>query len=85
MFLPLKIKGGFLSNVKYNKNQNVKHVNFLTEDQAEFICKKVNAGRGINTKTIQQEINSNSIDTNPYKRAILDEEHKKKDPTQIEY
>ena len=55
----------------------------MTEDQAEFICKKVNAGRGINTKTIQQEINSENL-TNTYKKAILDEVKKKKDPTQIE-
>ena len=54
MFLPLKInKGGPLRNAKIDKNSTVKHVKFLTEDQAEFICKKVNAERGINTETIQ--------------------------------
>ena len=68
-----------------DKNPTVKHVKFLTEDQAEFIFKRVNAGRGINTKTIQQEMNSeNLIETNTYKKAILAEVNKKKDPTQIE-
>ena len=63
----------------------VKHVQFLMEDQSEFICKRVNAGRGINTKTIQLEINSeNLIETNTYKKAILAEVNQKKDPTQIE-
>ena len=80
--MPLKInKGGPLRNAKYNKNPNVKHVKFLTEDQAEFICKKVNARREINTKTIQQEMNSeNLIETNAYKNAILDKVDKKKEP-----
>ena len=84
--MPLKInKGGPLRNVKYNKNPNVKHVKFLTEDKAEFICKEVNARRDINMKTIQQEMNSeNLIETNTYKKAILAELDKKKDPTQIE-
>ena len=36
-------------------------------------------------KSDQQEMNSEKlIDTNPYKKAILGEENKKKDPTQIE-
>ena len=74
--MPLKIKGGSLSNVKYkyDKNQNVKHVKFLTEDQAKFVCNKVNAGREINTKTIQQEL----TETDAYKNAILDDINKKK-------
>ena len=42
-------------------------------------------GGGINTKTIQQKMNSeNLIETNTYKKAILDEVNKKKDPAQIE-
>ena len=80
--MPLKIKGGSLSNVKYkyDKNPNVKHVKFLTEDQAKFVCNKVNTRREINTKTIQQEL----TETNPYKNIILDDVGKKKDSTQIE-
>ena len=84
--MPIKIsKGGPLRNTKHDKNPTVNHVKFLTEGQAEFICKKINARRGINTKTIQQEMNSeNLIETNTYKKAILDEVNKKKDPAQIE-
>ena len=96
--MPLKInKGGPLRNakhdqiatgkqtIKHDENPTVKHVKFLTEDQAEFICKRVNTRRGINTKPVQQEMNSeNLIETNTYKKAILAEVNKKKDPTQIE-
>ena len=82
--MPLKInKAGPLRIVKHDKNPTVKHVKFFTEDQTEFVCKRVNTG--INTKTIQQEINSeNLIQTNTYQKAILDEVNQKKDPTQIE-
>ena len=86
IFFTIKIsKGGPLRNSKNENNSTVKHVKFLTEDQAEFVCNKVNARGDINTKTIQQEMNSEKlIDTNPYKKAILDDKNKKKDPTQIE-
>ena len=62
---------------------NDKHIQFLTEDQAEFICNKVNARQGINSKTIQQEINSNS-DMNAYKNAMLKESERNKDPAPME-
>ena len=77
-FLPLKIKGGSLSNVKYkyDKNPYVKHVKFLTEDQAQFVCNEVNARRKINTKTIQQEMSA--TERNAYKNAILNDVDKKK-------
>ena len=80
--MPLKIKGGSLSNVKYkyDKNPNIKHVKFPKEDQVKFVCNKVNARRKINTRTIQQEL----TETNPYKNAILDNVDKKKDSAQIE-
>ena len=56
-FLPLKIsKGGPLRNSKCPID---KCVTFLTEDQAKFICNKVNARREINTKTINKRINRN--------------------------
>ena len=85
--MPIKTsKGGPLRNAKIENNSTVKHVKFLTEDQAEFVCKKVNAGRGIDTETFQQEMKSDQqemnsekiIDTNPYKKAILDEENRKR-------
>ena len=78
-YLPLKVKGGSLNS---NKNSNVKHVKFLTEDQAKFVCNKVSTRREINTKTIQQEMNLTV--TNAYKNALLYDVNKKKDPTQIE-
>ena len=96
--MPLKInKGKPLRNakhdkiakgkqtIKHDKNSTVKHLKFLTDDQAEFVCKRLNARRGINTKTIQQEMNSeNLIEKNTYKKAILAEVNKKKDLVQIE-
>ena len=76
--MPLKVKGGHHNS----KITNVKQVKFLTEEQAKFVCNKVNARREINTKTIQQEMNL--TETNAYKNAMLDDLNKKKDSTQIE-
>ena len=74
--MPLKVKGG--------RSTTPKHVKFLTEDQAEFICNKVNARKEINSKMIQQEINSNVSEINTYKNAMLKESEKNKDPAPIE-
>ena len=64
------------------------HDKFLTEDQAEFVYKRVNAGKGIITKTIQQEMTQKGLVESEldstYQKAILAEVNKKKDPTQIE-
>ena len=78
--MPLIVKGGPLNS---SKDTNPKQVKFLTEDQAEFICNKVNAGQKVNSKSIQQEIDSNS-DINAYKNAMLKESEKNRDPTPIE-
>ena len=43
-------KGGTFRTAK-NKKEN-----FLTEEQAEFVYKRVNVRKGINTKKIQQEM-----------------------------
>ena len=85
--MPLKVKGGSLNrNSNKSKNTSVKQVKFLTEDQEKFICNKVNAGKELNTKTIQQEIQQeiNLTEINTYKNAMLDDLNKKKDPTYIE-
>ena len=75
-------KGGTFRTAKHENDK------FLTEEQAEFVYKRVNAGKGINTKTIQQNmIQKGLVATeldNTYQKAILAEVNKKKDPTQIE-
>ena len=65
----------------------------MTEDQAKFVYKKVNAGKDINTETIKQEMEQeklvkaeidNSSD-NVYQKAILNKVSKKeKVSTQME-
>ena len=64
--------------------RNVKNDKYLTEDQAKFVYKRVNAGKGINTKIIQQEMKQEKVETeleNTYQKAILNDVNKKgKDP-----
>ena len=74
-FLPLDSKkGGQVGHVKPNVGQ------FLTRQQAIYICKKVETDEIINTDTIQQEMEQeeqlNRIDdtngkTNPYQELIV--------------
>ena len=68
--------------------RNVKNDKYLREDQAKFVHRKVNTGKGINTKIIQQEMKQEKVETeleNTYQKAILPDVNKKgKDPTQIE-
>ena len=75
-------KGGTFRTAK-NKQEKI-----LTAEQAEFVYKRVNTRKGINTKIIQQEMAQtklieNEID-NTYLKAILAEVNRKKDPPQIE-
>ena len=65
----------------------------MTEDQAQFVYKKVSAGKGINTETIKQEMEQEKVvkteidDScdNAYQKAILNEVNKKeKVSTQME-
>ena len=60
----------------------------MTEDQAKFVYKRINAGKGINTKIIPQEMKQEKVETeleNTYQKAILTDVIKKgKDPAQIE-
>ena len=65
----------------------------MTEDQARFVYKKVNVGKGINAETMKQEMEQQkSIQTdiddsgdNAYQKAILNEVDKKeKVSTQME-
>ena len=70
--MPLKIKGGSYiesskdKNSKCNRIPNSNLQKFLTEDQAEFICNKVNARQKIDSQIIQKEMISNP-DENSYK------------------
>ena len=80
--MPNKSKrGGTFRNIKNDKH--------LTEDQAKFVYKRVNAGKGINTKVIQQEMEQEKLVgteiENTYQKVILTDVNKKvKDPTQME-
>ena len=61
----------------------------MTEDQAKFVYKKVNAGKAIDANTIKQEMEQEKlVETeieNMYQKAILTYINKTgKDPTQIE-
>ena len=60
----------------------------LTDQQIEFVYKRVIAGKGINSKILKQEMAQtklieNEID-NTYQKAILAEDNKKKEPAQME-
>ena len=61
----------------------------MTKEQANYVCKGVNAGREINTETVKQEKAQESIDDscdNTYQKAILSniDRREKKGATQIE-
>ena len=77
-------KGGTFKTTKHKHE----HDKSLTESHAEFVYKRVNAGKAINTKTIQEEMTQKGlVETeldNTYQKAILAEVNKKRDPTQIE-
>ena len=68
--------------------RNVNNDKCLTEDQAKFVYKRVNAGKGINTKIILQTMKQEKVETaieNTYQKAILtDIGNKGKDPALIE-
>ena len=77
-FLPNTCRiGGTFKNI----NQDDR---YLTEDQARYICKKVNVGKEIEIKTIKQEIEPEKsikseiedISDNTYKKGILNEVNK---------
>ena len=79
--MPNTDKKGATFRTAKHKNE---HDKFLTEDQAEFVYKRVNARKGINTKTIQHEMTQiGLVETeldNTYQKAILAEVNKKKNP-----
>ena len=71
-------RGGTFKNIRnYDR--------YLTEDQGQFVYKKENAGKDINTETMKQEMEQEkSIKTeihdscdNTYQKAILNEVNKK--------
>ena len=84
-FLPnTNKKGGTFKVVKRN-NPN----DFLTKEQDKFVYKRVNAGKGISTYKIKQEIAQTKLVEDPeldntYQKAILVEVSKKRDSAQIE-
>ena len=55
----------------------------LSEKQANHVCKKVEEGNIINTKTMKHEIEHeiDREDDNPYKRVILNKVYKEEDKT----
>ena len=71
-------KGGTFRNVNGNK--------YLTENQAKFVYEMVNAGKEINTETLQHEMKQKKVEfdmENTYQKAILSDVSKK-NPTQME-
>ena len=50
-------KGGTFRTAKHKH----KHDKFLTESQAEFVYIRLNVGKGINTKTIQEEMTQKGL------------------------
>ena len=53
--------------------KNIRNGEYLTEDQAKFIYKKVNTRRDINTETIKHEMEPERLEKveNAYQKAIL--------------
>ena len=52
--------------IKYDKNPTVKHVKFFTEEQAEFICKRVNARKEHKYKNNSARNEFRKFDRNKY-------------------
>ena len=75
-FLPITSKTG--GKVSYIKN---KEAMYLSEKQANYIYKKVEEGKVINTNTTKNEIEQDidGEDDNPYKRVILNKVNKEED------
>ena len=80
--MPNTDKKGRTFKVAKTNNPN----DFLTEEQAEFVYKRVNTGNCINTKMLQQEMAQTKLVelNNTYQKATLADINKKKDPAQIE-
>ena len=59
--------------------KNIRNSEYLTEDQAKFIYKKVNTRGDINTETIKHEMEQEKLEKveNAYQKAILSEVSKK--------
>ena len=75
-FLPLSPKIG---GQVYNNRPNIGQ--YLTREQAKFVCKKTESGEAINTETLQQELEhrwqlSRRDDTNGYKELIVNNAEK---------
>ena len=78
------------SKTNNKKGGTFKNANkYLTEEQAKFVYKKVNAGKAIDTSVIKQKMEQEKLVgteiENTYQKAILSDVGKKgKDPAQIE-
>ena len=75
--MPNNCKRGGTSN-------NLRNDVYLTEDQAKFVYKKVNAGKDINIETIKQEMEKEKLvkteianSSDAYQKAISNEVSKK--------
>ena len=77
-FLPIENKTG--GKVSYIKN---KEAMCLSEKQANYVYKKVEEGKVINTNTMKDEIEQDidKEDDNSYKRVILNKVYKDEDKT----
>ena len=77
-FLPIDSKPG--GKVSYIKN---KEAMCLSEKQSNYIYKKVEEGKVINTNTMKNEIEQEIErgDDNPYKRIVLNRVYKEEDKT----
>ena len=77
-FLPINSKTG--GKISYIKN---KEAMCLSEKQANYVHKKVEGGKVINTNTMKHEIEQeiDREDDNPYKRVILNKVYKEEDKT----
>ena len=75
-------KGGTFTKVVKTNNPN----DILIEEQVKLVYKRVNAGKGINTSIIKQEIvQTKLVELDyTYQNAILTDIDKKRDPTQME-
>ena len=77
-FLPIDSKPG--GKVSYIKNNEAM---CLSEKQTNYIYKKIEEGKIINTNTMKDEIEQDidREDDNPYKRVILNKVYRDKDKT----
>ena len=55
--------------------KNIRNDEYLTEDEAKFVYKRVNAGKDINTETIKQEMEQEKYKKKNRNRKCLPKGH----------